>query len=309
MADLLDILQKLKDTEAALAKVREIAAKHPDRPTIASTINSLQKRHRALEKLLASISDKQHLDVCSYRLIPEQGENYSLWALTSTLGSFQDALTLIYDAIKTGQRKERASWGADVAQETALNFGYSFSGSLGFIFTIPNERLLLVESTLDMAFRKLFEMIKAGSSDELAQYAKVLGIAPIRKIYKWATEHVDAGLSADINWRRNDEVRASVVMQQAELTRLREVISQTSEETEEGVTLRGVLLGGDLTTRAFRFDPGSSGEDVRGRLADTFKAKEELRLGHAYMATLIKRVKKHYSTDKEDVTWLLTNLE
>src|SRR5258708_29349597 len=125
MTDLLDILQKLKDSEAALAKAREVAVKYPHRPTIASTISSLQKRHRLLEKLFSSMTETQHLDVCSYRLIPERGENYSLWSLTSTLGDFQDALTLIYDAIKTGQRKERASWSTDVATETALNFGYS----------------------------------------------------------------------------------------------------------------------------------------------------------------------------------------
>lgn len=308
MADLLDILQKLKDTEAALAKLRDVAAKNPARPSIASTISSLQKRYRSLETLFGSMTDKQHFDVCSYKLIPEQGENYSLWALTSTLGDFQDALTLIYDAIKTGQRKERASWGADIAQETALNFGYSFSGSLGFVFTVPNERMLLVESTLDMAFRQLFEMMKASSSEDLVQHAKRLGVAPIRKLYRWATDHVEAGLSVDIQWRRNEEVRASLVVQQPELARLREVISQTSEQTEERLTMRGTLLGADLITRAFRFDP-ETGEDIRGRLADTLEIKEELRLGHVYTVSFVKRSKKHYSTDVEDVTWLLTDLK
>ncbi len=308
MADLLDILQKLNDTETALAKLRDTAAKHPDRSSITSTISSLQKRYRSLETLFASMTDKQHLDVCSYRLIPEHGEEYSLWALTSTLGDFQDALTLVYDSIKTGQRKERASWGADIAQETALNFGYSFSGSLGFVFTVPNERMLLVESTLDMAFRQLFEMVKASSSEDLAQHAKNLGVAPVRKLYRWATDHVEAGLSVDIKWRRNDEVRASLVVQQPEFARLREVISQTSEETEERVTVRGTLLGADLITRAFRFDP-ETGEDIRGRLADTLKIKEELRLGHVYTVSFVKRTKKHYSTDVEDVTWLLTDLK
>jgi len=308
MADLLDILQKLNDTETALAKLRDTATKHPDRSSITSTISSLQKRYRSLETLFASMTDKQHLDVCSYRLIPEHGEDYSLWALTSTLGDFQDALTLVYDSIKTGERKERASWGADIAQETALNFGYSFSGSLGFVFTVPNERMLLVESTLDMAFRQLFEMVKASSSEDLAQHAKNLGVAPIRKLYRWATDHVESGLSVDIKWRRNDEVRASLVVQQPEFARLREVISQTSEETEERVTVRGTLLGADLITRAFRFDP-ETGEDIRGRLADTLKVEEELRLGHVYTVSFVKRSKKHYSTDVEDVTWLLTDLK
>ena len=307
MADLLEILQKLKDTEVALAKAREVAAKHPNRPTLQSTISSLHKRYRSLETLFGSITDKQHLDVCSYRLIPERNQQYPLWALTSALGDFQDAITLVYDAVKTGQKKERASWSADIAQETSLNFGYSYSGSLGFIFTIPNERLLLVDSMLDVAFRTLFEMTKAKSADELAQYARELGVAPIRKLYKWANGHVESGLNVEVRWRRNQDIRASILIQQPELAQLCTLIAQTSEETEERHTLRGVLLGGDLITRAFRFDP-ENGEDIRGRLADTFKVKEELRLGHVYAATFLKRTKKHYSTEKEDVVWLLTDL-
>lgn len=307
MADLIDVLQKIKDTETALAKVRRLAAEHRNRPTIASTISSLQKRHRDLEELFERMTAKQYLDVCSYRLIPEHSETYSLWALTSTLGNFQDALALVYEAIKTGQRKDRASWSADVAQETALNFGYSFSGSLGFVFTLQNERLLLVDSTLDMAFRQLFEMMKANSSSDLAQYAKSLGVAPIRKLYKWATNHVEAGMSVDIKWQRNAEVRASLVVQQLELIRLREVISQTSDEKEEQLTLRGVLVGGDLVARAFHFDP-ASGDQIRGRFVESFKTREELRLGHTYTASLIKRIKTHYSTEKEDITWLLVDL-
>ena len=307
MADLLDILRKLKDTEAALAQMRDAAARHPDRRSVVATVTTLQKRYHRLEGEFAKATDKQHLDVCSYRLIPEHGESYPLWALTSTLADFQDALTLIYDAIKTGQRKERASWGADIGQETALNFGYSFAGSLGFVFTLPNERMLLVESTMDMAFRQLFEMVQTDSSDQLARHAKKLGVAPIRKLYKWATDHLESGLSVDIKWRRNEEIRASLVLQQPELARLREVISQTSEETEERLIIRGTLLGADLVTRAFRFDP-ETGEDIRGRLADTLEVKDELRLGHVYSVSLIKRVKKHYSTETEDVVWLLTKL-
>src|SRR5258706_520721 len=261
MADLLDILQKLKDTEAALARARGMVAKYPNRTTLQSTITTLQKRHRSLETLFGATTESEYLDVCSYRLIPESGAQYTLWVLTRALGGFQDTVTLIYDAIKTGQRKERASWGADVSQETALNFGYSYSGSLGFVFTIPNERLLLVDSTLDMAFRTLFEMAGASSSDELARHAKRLGVAPIRKLYRWASDHVEARLNVNIQWRRREEIRASLLVQQPELIRLCEVIAQTSEETEERQTLPGVLLGGDLTTRAFRFEPKQGGED------------------------------------------------
>src|SRR2546421_408184 len=125
MADLLDVVQKLQDTEAALAKARAIAAKHPKRPTLKGTINSLNKRQRILQKEFARLTEQEQIDVCSYRLIAQNPGDFTLWALTAALGDFQDAVALIYDAIKSGQRKERASWGADVSRATAFNFSYA----------------------------------------------------------------------------------------------------------------------------------------------------------------------------------------
>lgn len=308
MSDLLDVLSKLHDTEAALVKAQETAGQHPNRSSLQSAINSLRSRYEMLEKLFSSMTHEQHLDVFNYRLIPNNGERYTLRALANTLGDFQDILTLVYDAKKSGQRKERASWSADVAKETELNFGYTYSGSLGFVFTMPNERLLLVDSVLDMAVRTVFDMAKAGSSEELSNYAKTLGIAPIRKLYKWATDHIEAGLNADIRWKRNEEVRASLLVQQPELQRLREVIAQTSDESSEKVTVRGILQGGDLTSKVFHLEP-ESGEDIRGRFADTFSPSKKIELGKGYAATLLKRTRKHYSTDIDDVNWYLVSLD
>ncbi|SRR5712692_6037181 len=309
MADLLDVLKQIHDTEAALAKATEAAAQHPDRTSLQSAINSLRSRYEVLEKLFSSMTDEQHLDVFSYRLIPENGERYTLRTLANTLGDFQDILTLTYDAKKTGQRKERASWSADTARETDLSYGYSFSGSLGFVFTMSNERLLpQIDSVLDIAVKTIFEMAKADSSEQLNRFAKEIGIAPIRKLYKWASDHVAAGMNVDVRWKRKDEVRAALVIQQPELERLREVISKTSDEVEETIVAKGVLVGGDLPTKWFHFMP-IDGKDMRGRLADSYKPHKRMELGKTYTATILKRTKKHYSTDEDDEQCLLVSLD
>jgi hypothetical protein len=308
MADLLDVIQRLQETEAALTHLRGVAAENPHRPTLRTSIASLHKRYQSLERLFAALAAEQHLDVCSYRLVAEDNKRYTLSSLANTLGNFQSTLTLVYDAIKSGQRKIKAAWSAEIANETALNFGYTYSGSLGFIFTMPNERLLLVESELDMAFQSVFEMVRADSPDALAKYAKALGPAPIRTLYQWATDHVQAGLSADITWRRGEEVRASLVAQKPQLERLREFIEKTGDETEEWITVKGILLGGDLKTLTFRLNP-ESGEEIRGRMDEAFVAEEELRLGHGYTAELRKVTRTHYSIEKEDVSWYLQSLK
>lgn len=55
MSDFLDVLRQIQDTEAALAKATEVAALHPDRKSLQSSINSLRRRYETLEKLFAEM--------------------------------------------------------------------------------------------------------------------------------------------------------------------------------------------------------------------------------------------------------------
>lgn len=50
------------------------------------------------------------------------------------MGSFQKLVSVVYGAIKHGPR-QRQRISEDVALETAFEFGYSFAGSLGLVFT------------------------------------------------------------------------------------------------------------------------------------------------------------------------------
>lgn len=59
----------------------------------------------------------------------------------------------------------------EIVAETALTFGYTFPGSVGIVFTMPNERLLIGETALDEADRKVFDMAKAQTPDQIAKHA------------------------------------------------------------------------------------------------------------------------------------------
>src|SRR4051794_6029534 len=174
MSKLLETIERIQDTQAAIKRLEEAAAKHPDVPSVAASLRSLQKRQRVLETTFSSLADEQWLDVCSYKILPEKEEgSLKLPSLTSALGDFQTLFTLVYDAIKHGAKQHgRAT--AEAAAATTFSFGYSFTGSVGFVLTLPNERLLTDETDLDRAMSTVFEMAKAENSEQIASFAKEL---------------------------------------------------------------------------------------------------------------------------------------
>ncbi len=158
MSALLDIRDKLRDTHAAIARAEVELSVNRDDEGLGLMLESLVQRQRSLESAFLEAAYRDQVEVCSYRLIKEQDGNFPIAALGDTLKNFQTWLTTIFDAIRTGP-KEKARPSADIIQQTTLDFGYGFAGSLGLVFTIPNERLLIGESDLDHAIDAMFRML------------------------------------------------------------------------------------------------------------------------------------------------------
>jgi hypothetical protein len=307
MSDLLDIVIKLRETEAASAQLEKAVRDHPESESALLSLESLQKRQEMLARAFTEAADEELLDVCSYRMFGDEDQRPSIAALTRAIGDFQSLITVVYDAIKNGP-SERARVSADSAKESAFEFGYSFLGSVGFVMTMPNERLLFGESNLDRAVNFIFEMAKAKETQQIAAFAKEIGIASIRKIYQWADDHVVYALNAEIKWLRNDQVRGTLFIQTPELEKLKQTIDQTSDKKEEEIIVTGNLVGGDVKTRKFHMTFEDAAE-IKGDMSEELARGGELRLDHRYTATIRKTTQIHYSTEKEDVSYLLLSLK
>lgn len=307
MSDLLDIQEKIQDTNAMIARMEGQLAAHPNmHHLLAINLQALHKRKGQLESQFGIASSEAGVDVCSYRFLPEHGRP-KLAGLARAMLNYQKVLSIFYDAIKSGP-KQKAKMGADILTQTALEFAYAFPGSIGFVFTIPNERLMLIESGLDEAVRTLFEVARAAKPADILEYAKRLGPAPIRTLYEWADGHVKALLSAEIEWRRGQEVRMRALIQRPEFERLQLVLSETSEETQETLRLTGVLLGGDAATHSFHFDPDIGGGDIRGG-SDIFDPAHPGGFPKRYMATIRKTTQVKFSTEQDITYYDLLRLE
>ena len=174
---------------------------------------------------------------------------------------------------------------------------------------MPKERVLLPETLMDSSIETIFSMVKCDRPDQLKDYARQVGVAPIRKIYQWANEHRKAGLSADIAWKRGREELSSLLIQVPELDHLCQVIDETSDTEEKRFKVLGVLSGIDVDKRDFFHFKPAAGDDIEGKLADTFQAGGEVPVNKHYKAEILKTTKTYYSTEKEEVHYYLISLE
>jgi hypothetical protein len=308
MNTFLDIRDKLQDTHATMAKLRAAIAAKPEDDSLALMAQSLVRRQQQLEAAFAQAANSRQLDICKYRLIPETGETYPILAVAKILAEFQELVTTVFDAIKTSRPKVRARNAPELVQLSSFDFGYVIPSSLEVVLTVPNDRLLLVESDLDQAVDTVFQMMKATEAREIGDLAAKVGVASIRKLYELSEYHYRYALSADITWQRDAEIRKEILIQPAEFERLCARLAEKSEETTEPVAVEGRLVGLDVKLGTFHMT-FAQGEDVKGRLGDAFRERRVGKIPGNYFADMVKKTVIYYSTQEDKIAYELVGLK
>jgi hypothetical protein len=268
---------------------------------------SLARRQETLEAAFAEAAEADYLDICNYRLIPEAGDTYPVLGLSKILAEFQQLVTTVFDAIKTKKPKVRARIAPELVQLSSFDFGYVAPGSLEIVLTVPNERLLLVESDLDDSVNTVFTMMKSADPHEVGELVDKVGIASVKKLYELAEDHYKYALSAHIKWKRNEEIRGEILVQPAQFERLCARLDERSEETRELVSVKGRLVGLDVELRTFHMT-FPEGEDIRGRVGPAFKEGKVSEVPGNYIADMVKTTVVYYSTREDRVTYELVEL-
>lgn len=309
MNKLSEIQEQLLETNATMAELQKAIAKDVKSLSLSATMKSLEKRYEKLEADFLSEADSIGIDVCAYRVFRDEGWP-TVRGLSSVLMDFQNLVSTVYDAIKTVTPKVRARVSAEIAAETEFRFGYTFPGSVGVVLTIPNQRLLFGESHLDESLRVISEMTKVHDSPEVLEYAKRLGPASIRSLYNWAYDHSEAGLGVDVEWRRQQIIKTRLFTQRPEFEKLYQTISATSDEIVSEQTVRADLVGVDVARRSFHLQL-DTGENIRGSLSEALdiSEKQTVELPKRYSAHIRKTEKIRFSTEEEDISYNLLNLE
>jgi len=305
MSRLQELQEQLQDTEAALAHLDRAIAEGPS-PSLGMAAASLQKRKRDLEADFFAAAKGLGVKVCSYRLFGD-GQQPKLAGLAAALADFQATFSITFDALKNGP-KERSRIAAEIAQSSAFEFAYAFTGSVGIVLTMPDQLVLLGETEFDLTIRTIADLSKSESSSAIAGFARRLGRAPIRLLYKWASDHAQSGLGADIEWMDGERVSQKLLIQPPQFSRLVDTIAATSDETVEDLSLVGILVGADVTRKTFHLK-FPEGDEITGSFDDAISEQHRVTLPRQYRVILRKTTKIVYSTEKEDEKYHLVRVE
>ncbi len=305
MSRLRAVLDRLNDIEATIAKAERLYSGQS--PTAFQlSMRSLESRRNLLREELSDASREAAVDICDYRIIPDGSGSYAISAVTSALHDFQDLVTLVFDAI-TSKPKQRARLDPDVVAKTQFDFGFSYSGSLGVVLTVPNERLLAIDSDLDRAVSAVFSLMKVQSADAIKEVAANYGVPTIRKLYSWSKIHRDFGLSSEIKWVRENVTKRSVLAQPQELDAVCKIIESKSEKQIDTIKLTGTLVGINVTRRTFMLEFPHA-DSITGTLAKEFDTTKLITVNHRYTASLQKQTVIQYASDKDEISWILNEI-
>jgi hypothetical protein len=307
MSRLRAVLDRMNDIEATIVRTEQSVGPKPDFAT-QLTLQSLEERRDMLRQELAEITKHEHVEVCDYRIIPESPLAYAVTAVSSALQDFQDLVSIVFDA-QSSKAKRRAKIAPDIIQKTRFDFGFAYSGSLGVVLTIPNDRLLMDEaSRLDSAVDAVLELLQIRSPEALREASHAFGLPAIRKLHHWTKTQSQYGMTADIKWVRDANVRKETLAQPSEMAEIAKMIEDKSDKTRDNSTMIGDLLAWNVQKRTFTMEFPNA-DPISGHWAADFLSPGVTRkVPGRYQAHLTKETTILYAEDREDVRWLLNRL-
>ena len=336
MTALIDIQEKLQDTQAFIARLEQRLIEYPHSDVLIDNLRSVQKRQRNLERDFAEEANKTGVEVCSYRLFTEEGMP-SITALAKALDSFQTLISSVYDALKNGP-KHRRRLSQETVKETSLRLGYVFSGSIGMVLTLPAPEPSHRESTglLDKSIDVFFHLAHATTTMEIAEIREQVGLPPIRALSKWASALTAHDLGAAIEWEGQHTIKNRLFIQTPELYHLsrisaemsttsainpfptqprqdgfrlpiaaREnlpkmeslVTAESASPTEEEIEVEGFLVGVDVQRQTFHIRL-PAGNIITGTFTDDISSSLPFAIPQLYRARLRKTTEGGYPTDE-----------
>lgn len=305
MSALASIKQLLMNTESVIAGLERDLAKHPNLPSIINEIESVKEWKEELEASFLEEADALGEEVFRYRIIPSFA-GVKAKAMGDTVSEFQDVFSLIYEALIT-HPVNRPSTDSAHQLESALNFGYCFSGSVGFVFTVPKYRIFddaPIRESVDL----VLQLAKSQGPSDIRRLSEKLGRTPINAFYRWASENARNGFSVGLQWHHAGKVDADVVIQPQQFHQVSQAINETSDTTTTELKIRGEMFAANVRKRRFRFEP-DVGEEFSGSSGNLIDKDHYISLPRRYEVTVRKRTRTKFSTGTEVSSYRLLGLK
>jgi hypothetical protein len=305
MSDYASIVDRARRSYAAVARLEAALERDPINPGLQINLAAAKKQAIQNQSRLLALSERRHVEVCNYRLLPEATSHYGVAQVSSSLLSYQNLFSQIHDAKRNGP-KQKAKLNPAALRESSLDFAYSYSGSLGLVLLVQNERDFF-SGILDASIEALFEVFSIDTQATVREAIDQLGAAVVKRAHDWSEANLEAGFAADVNWNRSDGRRLGEVIERRRMERLVDVLKQSSDEKTRLIEENGVLIGGNVVSKSFHFVV-PNGDSYKGKQADDFHTDLPLTLSNNYKAVIREKKKIVYATEQETITHELVSL-
>ncbi len=296
MSDYASILERTRQAFAAVSKLEMALQRNPMNPALEMNLRARRRLAERFQEELFSIAAISQIDVCQYKLRPNDTEHFPISEVSRSLASFQDLFSLIYAAQSEGT-KNTAHLSGFMRAETQMEFGYSYAGSLGIVLVVPSTRGLFA-TKFEATIAAMDQLLAISDRDDVLDVARTLGRAIVNKVYEWSLTNYSADFSVDIYWRKSDGRFSGGAVDKTRLARLTDIIGMTSEETIVEFERRGVLVGIDVPTRWFHFVV-PEGDSYTGYLGPEISVTGTIEVNRRYRCHIREHTTRRLATDQE----------
>lgn len=284
MSDYGFYLERARRAHAMLSAMEVAASRRPTDAALRLNVSSAKRLADRAAQELEKVAVNEQLDVCRYRLVAADSGTFSVRGVSRSLGAFQEVFTFVYDALASSP-KQIARLAQDRYDETALEFGYSFEGSLGVVLVAPGGRSLFGSSKFDDALDAINAIFDISDENELRDAAVRIGRASVQKVFEWSNVNFREGFAVDLKWLTPSAIHKGRYLEWKQFERLASLIGRTSDVDTKFIVARGVLVGFSSVSKTFHFvEP--DGEAYRGQLSEGFPSTREWTINRSYVADL-----------------------
>ena len=306
MSDYAFVADRAKKVFASVSRLENRLAERPSDRAVQINLSAMRKQALQVQEELERLAALNQMEICQYRIIPISENGYGLGRVSKSLLEYQNLFSQIYDAFKNGI-KSKATFGADVIEESSLNFAYSYSGSLGVALLAQSNRDFF-GGTLDKSIDALYQILDMDDPFAVRDAAKSLGTSVIKRVHDWSQANVEGGFSADIRWKRSDGRVLGQVIDKDHMERIVGFIDEASDKETKREIFEGMLVAVSLPRKTFQIVI-PDGETYSGKFADGLNLPHEMTVGRFYSATIeIVEVFK-YATQATMRTISLVNIK
>jgi len=295
MSDYAYVADRAKKAFASVARLEGALARKPSDRGLSINLASMRRMAEQARLELERLAEVNNIEVCEYRMVPVQSGGYGLAHVSRVLLEYQNLFTQLHDAIKNGP-KTKAMFGEEAEKESTLDFAYSYSGSLGVVMLARSDRDFFA-GNLDKSIDALYQILDVSDVDRVKDISHSLGRAVVKRVHDWSKAHVDGGFSADVQWKRSD---GRILAQMIDRSRLAEIvgfIDATADEKTVPVTIRAMLVGGNVSSRSFHLSE-PQGNTFIGHIGEGAELPQNMTLGQMYEAVIDVSETYYYATEK-----------